>query len=391
MKSGAEEAPLRVQTRERAMDALEEVRAHVDALRKGVSWDRVGVLCDEGPEAMVTVLLTGERVVAAMRFALPADESARALGVCSQGTDAEMELRCWQGHTLTCEQTRSLTALTEVWGETAGQRAVQTLEDWREYYRNAGREARKKGRGATVSVGTRNQVLLEAHGRCMFEGCGADLTTDPETGEGGNFATLAHNVAASEGGARGVLYLSGRLADDPGNILLLCDRHHRMVDTVAKADYPAAKLSAMRRRFCEDASVLLDGLALEGIPGYCVVWPVHGQAVAVPSSVEVARALRPVGARLAGHLQTVTANDETLRVVSPEAGWGAMASAVDRAADRILMQAHGEGYRAALFAMGPMPSLIGLGAKLGNKGAITPMLRFRDSGSWYWPAKEPQG
>ena len=188
-----------------------------------------------------------------------------------------------------------------------------------------------------------------------------------------------------------MLYLSGRLADDPGNILLLCDRHHRLVDTVAKADYSAARLHEMRRRFCEDASELLDGLGLEGIPGYCVAWPIHGQAVAVPSSVEVGPALRPVGGRLAGHLQTVTANDEALRSAAREAGWGAMAAAVDRAADRTLMQAHVEGYRAALFAMGSMPALIALGAKLGNKCGITPMLRFRDSGSWYWPAKEPRG
>ena len=187
------------------MDALDDVRAHVDALRRAMAWDRVGVPCDEGPEAMVTVLLAGECVVAAMRFALPADESAMALRVCSEGTDAELELRCWQGHTLTREQMCSLTALTEVWGETAGQRAVQTLEDWRDFYGDVEREARKKGRAAAMSVGTRNQVLLEAHGRCMFEGCGADLTRDPETGERGNFATLAHNVAASEGGARGVL------------------------------------------------------------------------------------------------------------------------------------------------------------------------------------------
>ena len=160
---------------------------------------------------------------------------------------------------------------------------------------------------------------------------------------------------------------------------------------MAKADYPAARLYEMRRRFCEDARGLLDGLGLEGIPGYCVAWPVHGQAVAVPSSVEVGPALRPVGGGLAGHLQTVTANDEALRLAGPGAGWGAMAAAVERAADRILMQAHGEEYRAALFAMGSMPALIALGAKLGNKCGLTPMLRFRDSGSWYWPAKEPQG
>ena len=41
--------------------------------------------------------------------------------------------------------------------------------------------------------------------------------------------------------------------------------------------------------------------------------------------------------------------------------------------------------------MGLMPALIALGAKLGNKCEITPMLRYRENGLWYWPANEPRG
>ena len=41
--------------------------------------------------------------------------------------------------------------------------------------------------------------------------------------------------------------------------------------------------------------------------------------------------------------------------------------------------------------MGLMPALIALGAKLGNKCEITPMLRYRESGLWYWPLGEPRG
>ena len=208
---------------------------------------------------------------------------------------------------------------------------------------------------------------------------------------GANFATLAHNVAASEGGTRGVLYLSGGLADDPANILLLCETHHRLVDKVAKADYPAATLSAMRRRFCEEATALLDALALAPTPAYCVAWPVHRQRIALPSSQQVARALKPIGARLDGQLRPVNDNEALLRSLEGAALWAAMDTAVERTAGDILLQAHGEGYRAALFAMGLMPALIALGAKLGNKCEITPMLRYRENGLWYWPVNEPRG
>ena len=379
------------QTHEPPMTRLDAVKDHAAAMRALLSWDRVGVLMDEGPHAVVTVLLKGDTVVSASRFCLSVTESVAALREYNEGSVAPMELRCWQGHTMTGEQTRSLAELTIVWRESSGQRKDQDDSDWRAFFVDVDRKTRRTGRTAAISVPTRNQVLLDAHGRCMFEGCGADLTEDPVTRVRGNFATLAHNVAASEGGTRGALYLSAGLADDPENILLLCDTHHRLVDTVARADYPAAELSAMRRRFCEAATKLLDALTLVPTPAFCVAWPVHRQRIALPSSQQVARALKPIGARLDGGLRTVNDNEAALRSLEGAALWDAMGAAVEQTAADILLQAHGEGYRAALFAMGLMPALIALGAKLGNKCEITPMLRYRENGLWYWPVNVPRG
>ena len=380
-----------VQTRDLPMTTLDAVKDHAAAVRALVTWNRVGVLMDDGPQAIITVLLDGDAVAGASRFCLPATHSVDALRAYSESQSCPMELRCWQGHTITSEQTQSLTDLTNTWNQSTGQRTVQSDEDWRAFFERLEQDDRKKGRGAPISAATRHQVLLDAHGRCMFDGCGADLTEDPVTRVRGNFATLAHNVASSEGGTRGILYLSHSLADDPDNILLLCETHHRLIDKVAKADYPATTLSGMRRRFCEEATRLLDTLALAPTPAYCVAWPVHKQRIALPSSQHVAQALKPIGARLDGQLRTVNDNEAVLRSLDGPALWAAMSAAVDQTAADILQQAHREGYRAALFAMGLMPPLIALGAKLGNKSEITPMLRYRENGLWYWPANEPRG
>ena len=380
-----------MQTHESPMTGLDTVKDHAAAVRALVSWNRVGVLMDDGPHAVVTVLLAGDAVVSALRFCLSAAESIYALRAYDEGSAEPMELRCWQGRRMTGEQTRNLAELTTIWRESSGQRKEQAEEDWLTFFEGIERDTRKKGRGTGITSPTRNQVLLDAHGRCMFDGCGADLTEDPVTRVRGNFATLAHNVAAAEGGTRGVLYLSGSLADDPENILLLCDTHHRLVDTVARADYPVAKLSAMRQRFCDAATALLNALALTPTPAFCVAWPVHRQRIALPSSQQIARALKPIGARLDGRLRTVNENEAVLRSLDDEDLWHAMSTTVEQTAADILLQAHGEGYRAALFAMGLMPALIALGAKLGNKCDITPMLRYRESGLWYWPLNEPLG
>lgn len=384
------ESPV-LQTREPPMTALDAVRDHVAAVRALVSWNRVGVLIDDEPQAIVTVLLDGDMVASASRFCLPVAQSVEALRAYGKGTPTLMELRCWQGHTLTSEQIRSLADLTSVWKSSSGQCKELREEDWRTFFEGVERKDHKKGRGTGISTATRNQVLLDAHGRCMFEGCGVDLTEDPVTRTRGNFATLAHNVASAESGTRGVRYLSNALANDPDNILLLCETHHRLVDKVAKADYPADTLSAMRRRFCEEAAALLDALALAPMPAYCIAWPVHQQRISLPSPQQIARALKPIGARLDGHARTVNDNEAVLRSLEGSALWDAMGKAVVQAATTILLQAHGGGYRAALFAMGLMPALIALGALLGNKCEITPMLRYRENGLWYWPVNEPRG
>ena len=52
-----------VQTRERPMETLDAVKDHANAVRQLVAWDRVGILCDEGPHAILAVLIAEESVV----------------------------------------------------------------------------------------------------------------------------------------------------------------------------------------------------------------------------------------------------------------------------------------------------------------------------------------
>ena len=97
-----------VQTRQPPMTALDAVKDHAAAVRALVSWNRVGVLIDDGPQAIVTVLLNGDTVEGASRFCLRAAQSVDALRAYNAETTDPTELRCWQGHTMTTEHTHSL-------------------------------------------------------------------------------------------------------------------------------------------------------------------------------------------------------------------------------------------------------------------------------------------
>lgn len=381
-----------VQTLESPFEDLDAVKEHAQALAELVRWDTVGVLfdnpSDEGiPTGIVIICIDEDTVVAAARVCVSAESSAAA--VSAYASNGRLSLGCRQGVTFSRDDLTDLDSLSEHWRQ--AQSNDVTAAEIGNFFQRVSEGVLRRGRSGRVSVATSNRVCMDAHGRCMFEGCGEDLRYDPVTGVRGNFAYEGHIVAASETGPRGILYLSAELADEPDNFLLLCDKHHRLVDSIAKADYPAERLVEMRRRFCDNAEALLDGLKLPRIPAFCVSWPVHRQVISAPSVAQIVQALTPIGVRLDGQLRTLNDNEQVLRDLDPDQVWPFMPDAVKATADGILSQIHNYSYRAALFAMGLMPPLIALGALLGNKNEVTPMLRDRNSGLWYWPSDEPMG
>ena len=379
-----------VQTALPPLETAEAVSDHLAVLRGWLDWDRVGVLFDEGPTGILILLLNQGRAVATFRICLDAAEAATAIESCAPSSGSTV-LACWQGHTFTAEQIDDLEELSRLWDDCAAQAAAVDRSELEDFFGKVETDSRDKGRGGSISEGTKRQVWFDAHGRCMFTGCGRDLTTDEVTGQSGNYAYLAHNVASAEKGTRGIPVISGKLSDIDANILLLCDTHHRLVDTVARSDYPAQVLSEMRANFCRAASELLDGLSLPPVPVFCLSWPVHQQTISVPSSTQIAQSLAPVGVRINGLPHHLSDNESTLRSADGDALWALLATQVNAASEKLLMQLHDHSCRAALFAMGLMPALIALGAKLGNKSEITPMLRHRESNIWYWPASDGRG
>lgn len=116
------------------------------------------------------------------------------------------------------------------------------------------------GRGGNISEKTAWQVWGDAGGRCMFAGCGANLTSVPLYNGSARIGYLAHIVASSPDGPRGTPE-SHLLSDRPENIMLMCDAHHRTIDSFAPAEYPADILREMRQSHRDIVRNYLDSLA----------------------------------------------------------------------------------------------------------------------------------
>ncbi|WP_172380022.1 SAVED domain-containing protein [Vibrio sp. Vb339] len=371
------------------IDSLDNFHQYHTNLKKQVKWDDVGILTDINDRNTIILLSLNEEVVATLRLCLEPRDTAKCLTDLSE-SKSFVTYRNIQGYQITSDDLLTLDSISGIWIEAVQQSANIQLNELENLFVRFEDDRKQKGRGKDFTVDTKNTVWRESYGRCMFTGCGEKLDHDTISGTTGNYAYLAHNVASSEQGARGITELSNKLSNDPNNILLLCDKHHRLIDKVAASDYTAPMLSAMKKEFSIVANSLLDGLKYQPVPVYAVLWPVNSQTVSPPSYLQVASSLSRIKRRMHEQINILSDNEDLL-IDSPDILWQLMPSVIQSAADKIIQQTKGFGFNAALFGFGPTSALIGLGAKLGNKNDVTPMLRFREGGNWSWPSNVALG
>lgn len=365
-------------------EELEKVLSYISDIKKFITWNKIGLLSDESRKNLIILLFKDTFLCGTLRLNLDIKEYGKCIDTINE-TNQPIDLRFWQGNTLSKEDIENIESLKTIWDacdaiSTHLNNSQQVLDFLTSYFSHTN----KLGRGKDFNKATKDKVWSDSHGRCMFLGCGEPLQYDFLTGNGGNFSYLAHNVASAEGGERGIPYLSEALSNEPNNVLLLCDKHHRLIDKVAAADYPATTLALMRKEFCDLTESLLNGLSFEAVPVYTILWPVNGQFVSNPQLKDIASSLSLLKARIKGQERCLTDSNTPYRK-KPEKFNEDLIELIQEEADQILQGTKREGHKAALFAFGPMPALIGLGSLLGNKNEFTPMLRYRDSSSWLWP------
>ena len=85
-------------------------------------------------------------------------------------------------------------------------------------------------------------------GRCEYEGCNEPLWLDLATKTRFNTAYIAHIIADKPDGPRGHPILSERLKSDFSNLMLLCDKHHRLIDKENVQGHTVERLTDMKQR-----------------------------------------------------------------------------------------------------------------------------------------------
>lgn len=256
-------------------------------------------------------------------------------------------------------------------------------------------EALSSGRGEDLDKKDKHAVGCAAGWHCQFDGCGEDLRAHTLPWIKGNFAYFAHIIASSPKGPRGDPVESPKRAKDPENILLLCDKCHRLIDRVAPQDYPADRLFEMRRNNHREVARLLETLKFEDAEMIVVANPIEGQVVSFNErAAEEAMWLSKLrrGKREPLYLM----QNGNLSASSDKGYWYGMFKGMEQ--DLPVLQRrvrgtdgnNGKPPRIALFPLHSTSVLIATGRVLGEASSITQFQFHRNqvgsagAGQWAW-------
>ncbi len=240
------------------------------------------------------------------------------------------------------------------------------------------------------SPGQKERILVwgRAAGRCQYHGCGKRLDGDLVSGDlKKNNAYLAHIIASDPGGVRGDQILSPQLSDDPENLMLMCDPHHREIDDPAKIDrYTVDVLREMKRANEERIERLLENPNATPAHILRITAAIGDNETAVPlrDCIEAMRPeftpadRRPIDIKIRDIAQKDS--DPNYYPVVMEA----LRKKIEREIDGRF--ADGELEHLAVFGFAPMPVLMELGRLLPDLSAVSVYGRHREpKPGWAWP------
>ena len=241
---------------------------------------------------------------------------------------------------------------------------------------------------SSIPVETRNRLWGKAAGRCQYAGCNDPLWRDDLTQAEFNSSYIAHIVADKPKGPRGDEILSPELAQELSNLMLLCDKHHRLVDVTDKNGHPAEWLLQMKADH-ENRIELLCSLRAEKRSEVILYGANIGQHSSPLIFGRCAQAMLPryypassTGITL-GMKGSANRDDHSLF-------WQAEESHLRNQFRERIKPRLDDGSLAhfSLFALAPQPLLILLGHLLNDLPTGEIYQKHREPDSWAWPVTE---
>ena len=243
--------------------------------------------------------------------------------------------------------------------------------------------AKKNGRGSSPSTLTLNMLFAKAAGRCQFEGCNKPVLFDELTLREYNKSNVAHIVASSPKGARGDAVRSHQLSDKLSNLMLMCPEHHKLIDDF-EDDYPEERLLEMKQTHESAIAAQCDLIYTEPTELLMVSSPIKGRFPVKISFKSCADAVMPQKRVSGSHGQRIQIDVED--DYHSTHYWESISRALERRFSQTVTAILEESPNVhfSVFPLAPMPLIMKLGYKIGDKirAEVFQYSRARDSWSW---------
>lgn len=242
---------------------------------------------------------------------------------------------------------------------------------------------KKSNRGKGPSLTTKMILFAKSGGRCQFEGCNKYLLRDDITSEELNDANIAHIVASSSNGPRGACN-SHELSDDINNLMLLCKTHHKLVDDNPE-EYTVERLTEMKLSQERKVKELLDAMQYSEALIVMLESPIKKEQTVKIDSKQAVHALRTTAHNPFDHYETHIRFSSNSNYKDRQY-WREAENYLNREIDNLidgLLQENPK-LTIAIFSIAPIPLIMKLGYKLGDKRKILVFQKYREPDTWEW-------
>lgn len=241
-------------------------------------------------------------------------------------------------------------------------------------------------RAGNVTQTTIARIWAKSGGRCEYEGCNELLYGDDLTNEELNGGLIAHIVAASPGGPRGDEVESARLVDDIDNVMLMCHKHHRLIDHEAVNEHSVERLRSMKKKH-EDRIRTLTEIQESKISTPLMYAANIGEQTPHISHKEYASAMVPDYYPSSNPIEISFKNSSSYD--NEEDFWEQESKQIDKAFRKEVKPILEDGHIdcISVFALASQPLLVKLGTKLSDLHSVKVFQKHREPCTWKWQSQ----
>ncbi len=229
------------------------------------------------------------------------------------------------------------------------------------------------------------KLWVKAGGRCEFRGCNKYLYRDGLTLKETNYSEIAHIVAASRKGPRGddLLPVSKRNWFD--NLMLLCETHHKLIDSMEhQAEYSTTLLRSMKAEH-EDRIDRVTGMLPENKTAVIRLRAKIGKDEVAIASGDIYEAIAP----RYPDIRELDIDLTGLRGTDTKSYWQVGQETIKNEVQTFLSRGVGKNpiSHISMFGFAPIPFLMLLGHSFGSKIPYEVYQKHRSTQDWGWKTR----